>query len=164
MNTQNLFAMGQQQQQAQPMPAAQQPAGGAEQWKCSCGNTATGKFCQNCGAKKPEPQTAAGGWKCQCGAVVSGKFCPECGSPKPADTDGWTCSCGAVNKGKLAGPVPAARSTKESSVRTAVRKSRKERRYTAVTSAAGSRRTRRIRRSSAPNAVTSLMTATGNNN
>lgn len=62
------------------------------------------------------------------------------------------------------GPVPAARSTKESSVRTAVRKSRKERRYTAVTSAAGSRRTRRIRRSSAPNAVTSLMTATGNNN
>ena len=101
MNTQNLFAMGQQQQQAQPMPAAQQPAGGAEQWKCSCGNTATGKFCQNCGAKKPEPQTAAGGWKCQCGAVVSGKFCPECGSPKPADTDGWTCSCGAVNKGKF---------------------------------------------------------------
>ena len=101
MNTQNLFAMGQQQQQAQPMPAAQQPAGGAEQWKCSCGNTATGKFCQNCGAKKPEPQTAAGGWKCRCGAVVSGKFCPECGSPKPADTDGWTCSCGAVNKGKF---------------------------------------------------------------
>ena len=64
---------------------------------------------------------------------------------------------------RMAGPVPAARSTKESSVRTAVRKSRKERRYTAVTSAAGSRRIRRIRRSSAPNAATSLMTATGNN-
>ena len=102
MNAQNLFAMGQQQQQqAQPMPAAQQPAGGAEQWKCSCGNTATGKFCQNCGAKKPEPQPAAGAWKCRCGATVAGKFCPECGSPKPADTDGWTCSCGAVNKGKF---------------------------------------------------------------
>ena len=61
------------------------------------------------------------------------------------------------------GPVPAARSTRASSVRTAVRKSRKERRYTAVISAAGSRRIRRIRRSSAPNAATSLMTATGNN-
>ena len=102
MNAQNLFAMGQQ-QQAQAAPAAQKPmdGDGAEQWKCSCGNLATGKFCQNCGAKKPEPQPAAGGWKCRCGAVVSGKFCPECGSPKPADTDGWTCSCGAVNKGKF---------------------------------------------------------------
>ena len=102
MNAQNLFAMGQQ-QQAQAAPAVQKPmdGDGAEQWKCSCGNTATGKFCQNCGAKKTEPQPAAGGWKCRCGAVVSGKFCPECGSPKPADTDGWTCSCGAVNKGKF---------------------------------------------------------------
>ena len=89
-----------QQQQAQAAPAAQKPmdGDGAEQWKCSCGNVATGKFCQNCGAKKPEPQPAAGGWKCRCGAVASGKFCPECGSSRPADTDGWTCSCGAVNK------------------------------------------------------------------
>ena len=92
MNAQNLFAMGQQQQQVAPAPAA-------NDWKCACGATVTGKFCPECGSKKPEPKPA-GGWKCQCGATAAGKFCPECGSPKPAD-DGWTCSCGAVNKGKF---------------------------------------------------------------
>lgn len=97
MNAQNLFAMGQQQQQqAQQAPAA---APAAEGWKCSCGATATGKFCPECGAKKPEP-VQAGAWKCKCGATATGKFCPECGSPKPAE-DGWTCSCGTVNKGKF---------------------------------------------------------------
>ena len=93
MNPQNLFAMGQQQQQ-QAAPAAAQDG-----WKCACGAVANGKFCPECGAKKPEPK-AASGWTCKCGATATGKFCPECGSPKPAD-DGWTCSCGAVNKGKF---------------------------------------------------------------
>ena len=90
MNTQNLFAMGQQQTPKQPA---------ADGWKCSCGAVATGKFCPECGAKKPEPKPA-GGWTCKCGATATGKFCPECGSPKPAD-DGWTCACGTVNKGKF---------------------------------------------------------------
>ena len=108
---QNFYQMGMQQQQqqmaqqqAQKLVDAQAqamanaaPAGG---WKCSCGATATGKFCPECGAKKPEPKSA-GGWKCKCGATATGKFCPECGSPKPADDGGWTCSCGAVNKGKF---------------------------------------------------------------
>ena len=76
-------------QQAQSQAAA-------DSWKCSCGATATGKFCHECGAKKPE----ANGWRCSCGATATGKFCPECGSPKPA-ADGWTCSCGTVNKGKF---------------------------------------------------------------
>ena len=94
MNAQNLFAMGQQQQQqAAPAPAA-------DGWKCSCGATVSGKFCPNCGTKKPEP-VQAGAWKCKCGATATGKFCPECGSLKPADTDGWQCSCGTVNKGKF---------------------------------------------------------------
>ena len=93
MNAQNLYAMGQQQTPAQPV----QPA--ANSWKCACGATVTGKFCPECGSKKPEPKPA-GGWQCKCGAVATGKFCPECGSPKPAD-DGWTCTCGAVNKGKF---------------------------------------------------------------
>lgn len=101
MNAQNLYAMGQQQQAAQ---AAQQPAPSPvpaqNSWKCSCGATATGKFCPECGAKKPEP-VQAGAWKCKCGATATGKFCPECGSPKPADTEGWTCSCGTINKGKF---------------------------------------------------------------
>ncbi|MCI6811209.1 MAG: SPFH domain-containing protein [Lachnospiraceae bacterium] len=95
MNAQNLFAMGQQ-QAAQQQAAAAAPAGS---WKCTCGAVVNGKFCPECGSKKPEP-VSADGWKCSCGAVVSGKFCPECGSPKPAE-DGWTCSCGTVNKGKF---------------------------------------------------------------
>ncbi|MGN1129597.1 MAG: SPFH domain-containing protein [Candidatus Flemingiibacterium sp.] len=97
MNAQNLFAMGQQQQQqAQQAPAA---APAPEGWKCSCGATVNGKFCPECGSKKPEP-VQAGAWKCKCGATATGKFCPECGSPKPAE-DGWTYSCGTVNKGKF---------------------------------------------------------------
>ena len=76
------------------------PAPAADGWKCACGATATGKFCPECGAKKPEPQ-AAGGWKCACGAIATGKFCPECGSPKPAESTGWTCACGTTNTGKF---------------------------------------------------------------
>ena len=95
MNTQNLFAMGQQQEQAKQ----QAPAAG--EWKCACGTAVGGKFCPNCGAKKPEPQPAADTWKCSCGAEAAGKFCPECGKPKPADATGWTCSCGTVNQGKF---------------------------------------------------------------
>ena len=95
MNTQNLFAMGQQQEQAKQ----QAPAAG--EWKCACGTAVSGKFCPNCGAKKPEPQPAADTWKCSCGAEAAGKFCPECGKPKPADAAGWTCSCGTVNQGKF---------------------------------------------------------------
>ena len=92
---QNLYNAGVQQQNQN---AAQTQAGG--QWKCSCGATATGKFCPECGAKKPEP-VQAGAWKCSCGATATGKFCPECGAKKPEDTDGWTCTCGTVNKGRF---------------------------------------------------------------
>ena len=80
MNAQNLFAMGQQQQ-------AQQTAPAANSWKCACGAVATGKFCPECGSKKPEP-VQAGSWKCKCGATATGKFCPECGSPSLPRTGG----------------------------------------------------------------------------
>ena len=98
LNVQSLYAMGQQQPQAAPAPAA--PAAGS--WKCACGATVTGKFCPECGAKKPEPKPA-NSWVCPtCGAQVTGKFCPECGAKKPGPkADGWVCSCGAVNKGKF---------------------------------------------------------------
>ena len=96
MNAQNLCARGQQQQQQ----AAPAPAPAADGWKCSCGATVSGKFCPNCGTKKPEPVQAGAGM-CKRGATATGKFCPECGAPKPADTDGWQCSCGTVNKGKF---------------------------------------------------------------
>ena len=134
MNAAQLFQMGQQQtaqQQAQQLVDAQakamaNAAATDNSWKCICGATATGKFCPECGAKKPEPKPANGwkcscgamatgkfcpecgskkpednGWKCACGATVTGKFCPECGSPKPADDGSWTCSCGAKNTGRF---------------------------------------------------------------
>lgn len=94
MNAQNLFQTAAQQQAAAP-------AAPANSWKCSCGATATGKFCPECGAKKPEPKPAGDSWKCSCGATVTGKFCPECGTKKPAEEAGWTCTCGSVNKGKF---------------------------------------------------------------
>ena len=101
INAQNLYAMGQQQaQQAQPaQPAVSTPS--QDSWKCSCGATVTGKFCPECGAKKPQPvQTDT--WKCQCGAINTGKFCQQCGRAKPADQGEWTCpQCGTVNQGKF---------------------------------------------------------------
>ena len=94
VNAQNLFAMGQTQTK-QEAPAVSQSA---NTWKCTCGATAEGKFCPECGAKKPAP-AALGEWTCACGAKNTGKFCMECGAKKPED--GWLCSCGAKNKGKF---------------------------------------------------------------
>ena len=89
-NAAQLFQMGQQQAaQAAPAPAASAASG----WKCGCGATATGKFCPECGAKKPE----ATGWICSCGAVNQGKFCQECGARKPAGVPQYKCDkCGWV--------------------------------------------------------------------
>ena len=87
-NTQSLFEMSQSQQQAAAPAPAPAPAPGS--WKCACGSVATGKFCPECGAKKPEA-----GWKCACGAVNKGKFCSECGAKKPAAEPLYRCDkCG----------------------------------------------------------------------
>ena len=104
MNVSNLYAMGEQ-QKAQKEEAAQAAAAeeaAANAWECACGAKNTGKFCQNCGAGKPEPKAApaAGGWKCDCGAENTGKFCTNCGNTKPADNS-WTCECGTSNMGKF---------------------------------------------------------------
>ncbi|MBO4705897.1 MAG: SPFH domain-containing protein [Spirochaetaceae bacterium] len=95
MNAQNLFAMGQQQQAAQAQQAAPaqpaQAAPAAGGWKCSCGAVVTGKFCPECGAKKPEEDF----WTCSCGAKNKGKFCQECGAKKPAGVPQYKCDkCG----------------------------------------------------------------------
>ena len=68
---QNFYQMGQQQQTANG-------------WKCTCGAVNTGKFCPECGSRKPAgiPQ-----YKCdKCGwqpadPTKAPKFCPECGDP-----------------------------------------------------------------------------------
>ena len=90
---QNFYNMGMQQQAAaqQTMP---KEASAANSWKCSnCGTMATGKFCPDCGAKKPEPTVT--GWVCSCGTVNKGKFCMECGAKKPAGVPLYRCDkCG----------------------------------------------------------------------
>ena len=86
-NAANLYGMGSA-QPASPAPAA--PKG--DSWTCpTCGKQATGKFCTECGTKKPED-----GWTCpSCGAVNKGKFCAECGAKKPAGALVYKCDkCG----------------------------------------------------------------------
>ncbi len=117
VNAQDLYAMGQQ-QAAQQAPAGgygqqaavgQQPqnpmqtqnsaqAPAAEEWTCTCGQINTGKFCLNCGTKKPAPAPVVtdDGWVCDsCGTVNKGKFCTECGAKKPAGIPQYRCDkCG----------------------------------------------------------------------
>ena len=87
VNAQNLYQMGAQQQTA---PAA---APAKESWKCACGAVNTGKFCAQCGAKKPE-EIPAGAWKCECGTICTGNFCPQCGAKKPAAAAYKCAKCG----------------------------------------------------------------------
>lgn len=74
----------------------------ADTWTCECGHTNTGKFCMECGNKKPVPQPKADGpWVCTCGTQNTGKFCMECGSKRPevkkvlkCDKCGWMAPAG----------------------------------------------------------------------
>ena len=88
-NAASLYGMG----SAQPAaPAPASPKG--DSWTCpTCGKQATGKFCTECGTKKPED-----GWTCpSCGKVNKGKFCDECGAKKPAGAPVYKCDkCGWV--------------------------------------------------------------------
>ena len=89
-----LFQLGQQQAAKPAAAPAAAPAPAGESWKCSCGATATGKFCTECGAKRPE---APASWTCSCGTVNQGKFCTECGAKKPSAAPQYRCNkCGWV--------------------------------------------------------------------
>ena len=68
INAQQLFAMGQQ----------KAPAQQGDSWKCSCGSVNTGKFCPECGSKKPYYRCDKCGWE-PADPTKPPKFCPECG-------------------------------------------------------------------------------------
>jgi len=69
----------------------------SESWDCTCGEKGlTGKFCPECGAKRPAPVVLSS-WDCPCGQMgLTGKFCIACGAKRPELTtpDTWDCSCG----------------------------------------------------------------------
>ena len=98
MNATSLFEMAAQQPAPQPETAPQsssnpESAQTENGWRCACGAVNTGKFCAECGAKKPEMPE---GWICPgCGAVNKGKFCAECGAKKPEHEPLYRCDkCG----------------------------------------------------------------------
>ncbi len=73
-----------------------------EGWTCTCGVAGnTGKFCTECGAKKPAP---ANSWQCpECGKECTGKFCSNCGAKRPEEKEAtWFCpECGTECTGKF---------------------------------------------------------------
>ena len=84
VNAQSLYQMGQQQAQA-AAPVAAAPAAAGAGWTCpGCGTVNKGKFCAECGAKKPAgvPQYRCDkcGWE-PADPTKPPKFCPECGDP-----------------------------------------------------------------------------------
>ena len=58
------------------VPVSDPAPQGKAVWQCVCGNNNSGRFCTECGTKKPED------WVCSCGNINKGKFCTECGKPK----------------------------------------------------------------------------------
>lgn len=67
-------------QQPAPQQNAPQQSAPAVGWTCSCGAVNTGKFCSECGSKKPEVPRKR--FCTNCGAELNenAKFCPECGT------------------------------------------------------------------------------------
>ena len=82
------------QMEAQRKAAEQSAASG---WTCSCGAKNEGRFCAECGSKKPETMQDSV-WTCSCGSKNTGRFCPNCGSKKPDAPAAWFCpECGNKN-------------------------------------------------------------------
>ena len=83
VNAQSLYQMG----------AVKPQAPLADEWVCAqCGAKVSGKFCPECGAKKPDANNF---WVCSCGKENKGKFCSECGTKKPAGIPQYRCDkCG----------------------------------------------------------------------
>jgi hypothetical protein len=80
-------------------------------WKCLVCNTEgnDGKFCKECGAKKPIENNI---WICpKCGTENNSKFCKECGTKRVEAENTWTCKeCGQTgNNGKFCSSCGAKR-------------------------------------------------------
>ena len=69
-----------QQAPVQQAPQAVAGVGTAGGWTCACGATNNGKFCSECGSKKPEAPKKR--FCTNCGKELNDgqKFCPECGT------------------------------------------------------------------------------------
>ena len=78
MNTANAANATQFYNMASENKNANTQSSNANEWKCSCGNMATGKFCTECG----QPREVEISWTCSCGNINKGKFCSECGAKK----------------------------------------------------------------------------------
>ena len=65
-----------QQMAAQAQTPVVAPQAGTGEWLCTCGHSNAGKFCSECGSKKPVAKFCS-----ECGAKLdpSAKFCSECG-------------------------------------------------------------------------------------
>lgn len=63
-------------QQQAPAPAAAT----ADSWTCACGAVNTGRFCSECGSKKPEAPKKRFCTNCGYELQENTKFCPECGT------------------------------------------------------------------------------------
>lgn len=78
---QNPQYNSQQPQQSQPQASQQNSSSAPDSsWTCSCGAVNTGKFCSECGSKKPEVSKKRFCTNCGYELNEGAKFCPECGT------------------------------------------------------------------------------------
>lgn len=93
MDAASLYGMDQENRRRRQERMERQTDNSGGGWDCVCGaRQNTGKFCGECGRKRPEAGREE--WICSCGTKNTGKFCSECGSPRPASR-AQTCSrCG----------------------------------------------------------------------